>query len=160
MPQNVRLGDDPAAPPPEVRLVDGAIVGRSTAKAKAAAPPAPPASVAPDDEQDTLVLAPAPEEEEVLFRCEAAPDLTQYTPGGRVAQFRGQFFRTKDAALAAELRGLIRRPGITVLYVEEDIDPLLECDYCAFTSFSYKDLKSHIREQHKGSRIPPLRELV
>lgn len=167
MPSNTREGKDghfdPPRTPPEVREADGAVVNRST-PAETAAEKAKAKAAAEKDAAEEAERAAAEEEpaaaEEVLFRCEAAPDLTLILPRGGPVKFAGQFFRTRDPAIAEEMRELIDDPGITVLFEEEDIDPVMDCPYCDFSNTSFKDLKAHIRAEHKGERIPQLRDLV
>jgi len=118
--------------------------------------PAPPPDQAATLAPPVLVIPTLPPEDEALFRCESAPNLVQYLPSGAKIEFKGQFFRTRDTALTAEMRALI--DSNQALYYEDDPEPIFPCPYCVdvpITFQKYADLRAHLRQEHPGLTARP-----
>ena len=90
---------------------------------------------------------------EVVFRCEQAPNLTQYISQSVAVEFKGQFYRTSDQGVITILREMIDKG--TALFYEDDPVIILKCPYCQFTSSSWATVKTHSRSRHPDAPALP-----
>jgi hypothetical protein len=88
--------------------------------------------------------------ETAIFRAPKNPNQKQYLPDGSTVKFAGGFYRTDDAQQIRMLRARIDRGGAP--FHEDDPVAIYRCMYCAYTSASQANVKTHMRQRHPNQQ--------